>query len=353
MSFPSQQVGTSSAPVGVVVTNVGNAPLNLQAGVSGPQASEFAVSGCAGPVLPGQQCTVSTVFTPIGQGVTPRSGVLFLSDAQGAATTVQVPFSTALVLPLDFDPRAVTFPATPVGRVSAPVTIRARNYNTVETPVESYRLDTGDFAVTAFTCSPKMASGAYCEITVLFQPTKTGAIAADLVVFGPFYGTPAQEVVKLSGTGGAPSAVDDVGSVRAGATVTVDPRANDRDPAGAVAGPADDRHVAVGRDGDARGRWDRQLRRAAAHRLGHGRHHRLLGVRSAGCLQHGHDPDHDHRRSAACCRRPGPRRRCCQRWRRCCCSSGSGFAGSVRARGSAGGRPAPPCRGRGRRARRR
>ena len=309
MSFPSQQVGTSSAPVGIVVTNVGNAPLNLQAGVSGPVASEFAVSGCAGPVQPGQQCTVSTVFTPIGQGVTPRNGVLFLGDAQGAATTVQIPFSTALVLPLDFDPRAVTFPATPVGRVSAPVTIRARNYNTVETPVDSYRLDTGDFAVTAFTCSPKMASGAYCEITVLFQPTKSGAIAADIVVFGPFYGQPAQEVVKLSGTGSAPSAVDDVGSVRAGATVTVDPRANDRDPAGAVLGvptivtPPSVGTATIAADGTVSyvapraasppARSSPSSTRCAISRVPAARPR--SGSRS--------------RRSEACCRRPGPRRR--------------------------------------------
>ncbi len=152
----------------------------------------------------------------------------------GAAVTVQAPFSTDLLLPLDFDPRAVTFPATPAGRVSAPIKITVRNYNTGPTPVAGYRLATGDFAVTSFTCAPKMESGAYCEIVVVFQPTKAGALAADAVVFGPFYGPDAQEVVRLKGTGTAPGPQDDVASVRAGATVTVDPRSNDRDALGAA-----------------------------------------------------------------------------------------------------------------------
>ena len=112
--------------------------------------------------------------------------------------------------------------------------IRVRNYNVAETPVAGYRLVAGDFAVTLFTCGPKMESGAYCDITVVFQPTKAGPLAADVVVFGPFYGAEAQEVVRLSGTGTAPGPLDDVASVRSGARVTMDPRSNDRDPGGAA-----------------------------------------------------------------------------------------------------------------------
>jgi hypothetical protein len=236
LKFASQQVGTSSPPHDLVVSNVGNAPLALQASFSGGGVQdEFSMSGCDGVTIPaGQSCTLKVVWTPIGQGVTPRQGVIFLADANGAAVTVQAPFSTDNLLPLDFDPRAIAFPTTPAGRVSAPVTIRARNFNVVETPVAGYRLVTGDYAVTLFNCSPKMESGAFCDITVVFQPTKAGPLAADLTVFGPFYGPEAQEVVKLSGAGGPPGPLDDVVRARAGATVTIDPRSNDRDPAGAA-----------------------------------------------------------------------------------------------------------------------
>lgn len=256
LHFGSLQVGTSSTPLDVVVTNTGNAPLVPSAGFDGPIRAEFAESGCDGSsIAPGQQCTYKVVFAPISQAVTPRQGNFNVTDSTGGATTAAVAITTDLLLPLDFDPRAVTFPATPVGRVSTPVNVRVRNYNTVETPVAGYRLAAEDFAVTSFTCSPKMASGAYCDITVVFQPTKAGPLAADIVVFGPFYGTPAQEVLKLSGTGGAPGPRDDVASVRAGATVTIDPRSNDRDPAGSalavptIVTPPSVGTAAVGADG--------------------------------------------------------------------------------------------------------
>ena len=64
--------------------------------------------------LPGQSCTLKVVWAPIGQGVTPRQGVIFLSDANGsAAVTGQAPVSTAELLPLDFEPRAVAFTNSP------------------------------------------------------------------------------------------------------------------------------------------------------------------------------------------------------------------------------------------------
>jgi hypothetical protein len=234
LKFASQQVGTSSAPLDLLVTNVGNAPLALQAAVSGGgEQVEFPLSGCDGVTIPaGQSCTLKVVWAPIYTGITPRQGVIFLADANGAAVTVQAPLSTDRLLPFDFEPRTVAFPTTPAGRVSAPLTIRAVNYNTADTPVEGFRLASGDFAVTSFNCSPTV--GDFCDITVVFQPTKAGPLAADVVVFGPFYGPPAQEVFKVSGTGAAPGPLDDVASVRAGATVTLDPRSNDRDPGGAT-----------------------------------------------------------------------------------------------------------------------
>ena len=174
------------------------------------------------------------VWAPIGQAVTPRQGVIFLADAQGAAVTVQAPFSTDRLLPLDFEPRAVAFPTTPAGRVERAgdhpgAQLQHRRHAGRRVPARLRGLRHHVVRL-----QPDGESGAFCDITVVFQPTKAGPLAADVVVFGPFYGPDAQEVVKLSGTGAAPAPLDDVASVRAGATVTIDPRSNDRDPAGAA-----------------------------------------------------------------------------------------------------------------------
>jgi len=151
----------------------------------------------------GDSCTIGVAFAPLSPSPYPRTQArLFLHDLQLQDVSVIVPFTDARALPLDFDPRAVTFPNTGVGGASAPVTIRARNYNVVTTPVTGYRMsNTGDFAVNSFTCSPQMVSGAYCDVVVVFEPTKTRVLNGEVIIFGPFYGQPAQETVKLTGTG--------------------------------------------------------------------------------------------------------------------------------------------------------
>ena len=238
LSFPGDiQVGTSTATQQVVVTNVGTATLNLDIEMDNDSAPEFPRSGCETQALPaGDSCTITIAFAPVFNGVFPRQTQLMIFDFQNTDVGARVPITTGRILPLDFEPRSVAFPATPVGGASAPVNIRVRNYNTATTPVAGYRLSNGeDFAVNSFNCSPGLASGAYCDIVVVFEPTKSGAIAGDLIVFGPFYGQPAQEVVPLTGTGGSaenrpPTAADDAVTVQPGGTITINPRRNDSDP---------------------------------------------------------------------------------------------------------------------------
>ena len=70
-----------------------------------------------------------------------------------------------------------------------------------------------------------------------FHPTATGdSNRSDILIVLEFQGQSVQERIPVRGIGldpatnRPPTAVDDAGSVRAGATVTIDPRANDSDP---------------------------------------------------------------------------------------------------------------------------
>jgi hypothetical protein len=206
LGFPTpQQVGTSSEPQTVTVTNVGTSPLRLATPSISPGEvgdSYVITDKCQGGLIaPGKSCQVIVVYRPSGEGVTPRNGDLLLFDVGNHQSLVRVPVTTGLLLPLFFTPPAVTLPPTPIDAVSAPQTISVRNFDTISTTVNGYRLSSPDFEVTEFTCTGPLASGATCQIVVRAHPTKTGPLSGQLVISGPFYGPIASETVALSGTG--------------------------------------------------------------------------------------------------------------------------------------------------------
>ena len=211
LSFPTpQQSGTSSAPQIVTVTNVGSADMRLNAFITtGGLGDNYILTDCGqGPISPGKTCQVSVVYRPIGDAVTPRSASLAVYDPRFADSQLEVPITTGYVLPLGFDPSSLTFPATPVNRVSDPQTIMVRNfYIDSGVNVIGFRLTSPDFEVTEFTCTGPIASGARCQIVARAHPTKAGHLSGDMVVSlsGAVYGTFATETIHLSGMGTANS----------------------------------------------------------------------------------------------------------------------------------------------------
>ncbi len=76
LNFGAQQVGTTSAPQNVTLTNSGSAPLNVS-GIS--VQGDFAQSNtCNTTVQAGSNCEISVTFTPTVSGT--RSGMLTIAD---------------------------------------------------------------------------------------------------------------------------------------------------------------------------------------------------------------------------------------------------------------------------------
>jgi hypothetical protein len=76
LTFPGQQVGTTSAAKTVTLTNSGNMVLNI----SGVQVTgDFAeTNNCSVPLAAGSSCTINITFTPMASGT--RIGTLTVSD---------------------------------------------------------------------------------------------------------------------------------------------------------------------------------------------------------------------------------------------------------------------------------
>jgi len=81
VSFGTQAVGTTSAPMTVTVTNHGKTTVTATgATITGANKTDFAIvsNGCTTVAANGGTCTITISFTPSATG--PRTGTLSLTD---------------------------------------------------------------------------------------------------------------------------------------------------------------------------------------------------------------------------------------------------------------------------------
>ena len=85
INFGNQNVGTTSSPVPVTLTNEGTDTLNIsQITIMGPDANDFAqTNNCGSSVPPQGQCTIQVTFTPTQKGQ--RSASLDIYDDGGGS----------------------------------------------------------------------------------------------------------------------------------------------------------------------------------------------------------------------------------------------------------------------------
>ena len=198
VTFSTQQTGTLSAPVTVTVTNTGNASLTVSSVVT---SGDFVESDtCVGAaVAQGASCNVQVRFQPTAAGT--RTGLLTVygNVAGGQATAALSGMATppaAIVL----TPVSLSFAATNLGSTSTAGNITIANTggtsSALQTPVV-----TGDFSISANSCTATLGRQSSCTVSVVFRPTASGTRTGVLTVVDDA-GT---QVATLSGTGTAPA----------------------------------------------------------------------------------------------------------------------------------------------------
>src|SRR5262249_40852732 len=125
------------------------------------------------------------------------TGTLSFSDnAPNSPQTVVL--SGTGVLPATLIPATATYAAQVIGTTSLPKTFTLTNNQTVM--LSSIGISTtGDFAVSATTCTTSLAAKGKCTISVVFKPTATGNRTGKLSVSDSAKNSP--QTVVLSGTG--------------------------------------------------------------------------------------------------------------------------------------------------------
>jgi len=189
-------VGTTAAGKTVTVTNTGNATLNIASiATSGDFAQVTSTKPCGSTLAAGKSCVIKVTFAPTQLGG--RTGNLTITD--NASNSPQtVPLSGTGVPPAALTPANATYTARTVGTTSLAKVFTLKNNQSV--PLNSIVISTtGDFSVSATTCTTSLAAKTGCTISVVFAPTAVGTRPGTLKVVDNASNSP--QVSKLTGTG--------------------------------------------------------------------------------------------------------------------------------------------------------
>ncbi len=171
LSFAAQNVGSTSDPQTVTLTNTGTAALAISSVAASPGFAE--TDTCAGTSLTvNGTCTLTVTFSPSAAGA--KSGTITVyGNVSGGYAALPVSGTGQGVSSLQLSPTSLVFPTTAVGATSAAQTITATNKGsgaaTLQAPVSS-----PDFVVTASTCASSLPAGSTCTNSVAFAPSQNG-----------------------------------------------------------------------------------------------------------------------------------------------------------------------------------
>ncbi len=201
-STPVGTTDTTDGPLGVVLANIGNAPLTLPppaAGTNPIVSAGFSLytgesgacpaltsSSSAGILAQGSSCGLQVNFIPVSAGTVTGSLVLMdnsLNTTSPLSTQAVTLVGTAPTAPQPvLTPATISFGNVPIGTTSAAQTATLQNTGTAALPVLLFNFfgsNPGGFSETD-NCGNSLAAGARCSIAVTCSPVIVGTLTANL-----------------------------------------------------------------------------------------------------------------------------------------------------------------------------
>jgi Abnormal spindle-like microcephaly-assoc'd, ASPM-SPD-2-Hydin len=189
-------LGATGGVKTITVKNTGTATLSIsKIAISGDFALTTAPKPCGSTLDVGKTCQIKVTFTPTQVGA--RTGTVTITD-NAADSPQSVPLSGTGAVQATLTPATKAFPTETVGTASPAKVFTLTNKQSVSlTGISSST--TGDFTISATTCSATLAAKAKCTISVVFKPTAKGARTGTLTVADSASGSP--QTASLTGTG--------------------------------------------------------------------------------------------------------------------------------------------------------
>jgi hypothetical protein len=203
--FGTQDIGTTSPPQNITLTNVGTSSLNISSiALAGINPGSFLIesNGCGTSLGARASCTVSIAFSPVDSGNL-TAALTFTDSALASPQSVSLlGFGVGMAPPMvQLSPTSLTFPPQVVGTASAPQTITLTNTGNLTLMISGIIFsgtESPDFSQNN-NCGSSVAGGASCSINVTFTPSATGSRTATMNVIDNAMGSP--QMVPVSGTG--------------------------------------------------------------------------------------------------------------------------------------------------------
>jgi hypothetical protein len=197
LNFGNQEVGGSSKPQDVKLTNIGTFTLPLEGiKIIGADPKDFSEKNdCGSSLPPNGNCKISATFKPTATGQ--RTASLAI-EYKGPGSPQTVPLSGTGISPaVSLTPQHLTYSTQLAGTTSPPQT--ATLTNTGDYAVNISKIwTTGAFSETN-NCPSTLQVNGSCRIQVQFKPSEKGPAHGKLSVSDDAEGSP--QTVALSGTG--------------------------------------------------------------------------------------------------------------------------------------------------------
>jgi hypothetical protein len=197
LTFGAQITQTVSAPQTVTVADTGNLNLNISSVTASGDFSE--TDNCSGASLaPGASCQIQVTFDPSQPG-TRQGGLAVFANVAGGQLSVTLSGTGLAPGAIVLTPSSLSFAATPIGTTTASQSVDVANTGGSPLALTAETVS-GDFAITANTCTASLAAQTSCEVAIDFSPSASGTRSGALTVTDAT-GT---QTVPLSGTGQTP-----------------------------------------------------------------------------------------------------------------------------------------------------
>ena len=203
--FTTTKIGSTKTKT-ITVTNKRNVPVALGESFSGPNSTDFSVTGgtcmASGEHAPKTSCTLIVTYTATQLGT--ESATMTVTNFQDTLGTLTVSFTTAENIPATVAPSTLAFGTLTVRTSPKLLNIAVTNLSGFSLSVSEGSpsgANAGDFAVTGGTCGGTASPHSTCTIAITFTPTQhaTPESASIAVMIGSDPTSPHN--IGLTGTG--------------------------------------------------------------------------------------------------------------------------------------------------------
>lgn len=196
LTFPSQNVGTTSGLQSITLSNTGGIALVVTAVNASGNFSE--TDNCtASAINAGGSCAIQVSFTP-GQAGSISGQVTINANIAGGQIAIPLTGTGSASGAVTASPGTLNFGQVPVGTTSPALPVTVENSGSTAIAVSGVTV-TPPFALAANACGSSLAPNSDCALSLTFGPVQAGA-ASGTFTLTDSAGT---QTVALSGTGAA------------------------------------------------------------------------------------------------------------------------------------------------------